>query len=160
MALGAALTGCSTPRTAPGTQADGRARVLALIDEMRAAVPDASVKSTTPHSSGPVPCKRKVLGYAAGSTGAQRIEAPAIVALRGDPAQWLLTRQGPRLARAALAPIDARWRAAGYPVDRSGLRDSRFPKIVARVDGYEAVATGWADTPQLTLYAVSPCLKA
>lgn len=157
--MAVAATACSTPTTAPGTQADGRVRVLALIAEMRAAVPDVTVVSTTPPSSGPVPCKRRVLGYAAGSTGAQRVEAPGIVKLRGDPSQWLLTRQGPRLARAVLAPIEARWRAAGYRIDRGGLRDNRFPKLVARVDGYEAVATAWADVPQLTLYAVSPCLR-
>jgi hypothetical protein len=160
LALAVTAAACSTPKTAAGTQAQGRTRVLSLIDEMRGAVPNSTVASTTPHSSGLVPCKRKVLGYAAGSTGAQRVEAPAIVQLHGDKTQWLLSRQGPQLARAALAPIEARWRAAGYQIDRSGLSNTRFPKIAAHVDGYEAVATGWADLPQLTLYAESPCLKA
>lgn len=151
------LSACHSPTTAPGTFAEGRARVLALLGEARAAL--VGVRDATAVATGPVVCRRTFLGYAVGTTGAQRVEAPQIVHLLGDPVVWSLTRQGPRLARASLVGVEAVWRARGYDIDRRGLSDPRFPKIVAHVGGYEVVATGWGDAPQATLYAVSPCLR-
>lgn len=155
-ALGGAA--CQAPATAPGTRAEGRARVLALLDEADAALRHVADYTPT-RATGPVTCRRRLVGYAVGTTGAQRVESPRIVAQPGDPARWTLTDRGPALARAAIQPVERLWRSRGYRLDRSGLSNTRFPKVVATVDGYRVVVTGFADRPQATLYAVSPCLR-
>ncbi len=141
-------TGCSSPASGTDSLATGRARVLQLVTDAASTLP-AGTHPTDP-ATGTTPCKRTILGYAVGNTGRHRVEAPILVRLDSkiDP-------------RSLLGPIEARWRADGFAVDRSGLSDARYPKIRARTpDGYDVVATALVKpTPQLNLYAVSKCLR-
>jgi len=150
--LGAAAllgaSGCSQPARGTDSLATGRARVLALVTDTLSVLP-AGVHPSEP-ATGETPCKRTFLGYAIGNTGRHRVEAPILVAVdpKVDP-------------RSALAPIEARWRALGFTIDRSDLSDARYPKIRARTpDGYDIVATALLKpTRQLNLYAASKCLR-
>lgn len=141
-------SGCSQPASGTDTLATGRARVLALVSDPLRVLP-AGVHPSAP-ATGETPCKRTFLGYALGNTGRHRVEAPILVTVdpNVDP-------------RSALAPIEARWRAQGFTIDRSGLSDARYPKIRARTpDGYDIVATALLKpTRQLNLYAASKCLR-
>jgi hypothetical protein len=152
-ALGVAATllgGCSTPATGTGDLAEGRKRIVDLVDEATAALPPGlAVSVDPPTETGEVTCRKKLLGYSVGSAGTHRVEVPLLVDTPAgtDP-------------RDALTGIEQRWRELGYEIDRSGLSSDRYPKIRARVDGYEVVATADLQTPRLTFYAVSPCLAS
>jgi len=141
--------GCSSPPSGTDSLAAGRARVLALVNEAASTLPASGVHPSPP-ATGTSPCKRTLLGYAVGNTGKHRVEAPILV--RVDP------NVDPK---ALLGPIEARWRAAGYTVDRSDIDDARYPKIRAQTpDGYDVVATALlTPTRQLDLYATSKCLR-
>jgi hypothetical protein len=144
------LAGCSSPSTGAGDLAGGRKRIVDLVDEATAALPPGlAVSVESPTETGEVTCRKKLLGYAVGSAGTHRVEVPLLV---DTPAG-----SNPR---DALTGIEQRWRELGYDVDRSGLSSERYPKIRARVDGYEIVATADLQTPRLTFYAVSPCLES
>lgn len=145
VALGAA--GCSTPETASGTIADAEERVLDLVTGTAAALPlDQEVER--PARTGLVRCRRTVLGYAVGSTGAHRVEVPMLIALPDGTE-----------APALLGDVERAWTEQGFEIDDSDAVDDRFPKLRATVDGYEVVATAMAERAQLNLYAVSPCVR-
>jgi hypothetical protein len=143
------LAGCSTPASGDDTLTAGEARVKELVTDAAATLP-ASVEPQTPFATGTVACRRKLLGYATGTTGRRRAEAPILV-----PVPAGIT------PRSLLDPIAAQWDAEGYTIDRDGLSDERYPKIRATTpDGYEIVATAIMYGPRrLDLYAVSRCLR-
>ena len=151
LAVAAGLLGaCSTPSTGAGDLDRGRTRVVDLVEEATAALPPGlAVSVEPPTETGEVTCRKKLLGYAVGSAGTHRVEVPLLVD----------TPAGTN-PRDALTGVEQRWRELGYDVDRSGLSSERYPKIRARVDGYEVVATADLQTPRLTFYAVSPCLAS
>jgi hypothetical protein len=152
-ALGVAvalLGACSTPSTGPGDLERGRKRVVDLVDEATAALPPGlAVSVTSPTETGEATCRKKLLGYAVGSAGTHRVEVPLLVDMPAGTNP-----------RDALTGVEQRWQQLGYDIDRSGLSSERYPKIRARVDGYEVVATADVQTPRLTFYAVSPCLAS
>ena len=144
-----ALTGCSTPATGDDTLAAGQERVEQLVADAAATLPE-TVEPQRPFASGSVACRRKFLGYATGTTGKRRAEAPILVPVPDGTSP-----------RSLLDPIAALWEDEGYTIDRSGLSDERYPKIRATTpDGYEIVATAIMYGPnRLDLYAVSRCLQ-
>jgi hypothetical protein len=140
--------GCSTPKMAPGSLAQGKERVVQLVLEAVHALP-RTAEYQPPTEVGTQPCRKTILGYAVGSTGAHRAEVPLLVS---TPAAQSTT--------ALLARIDAAWRAAGYRLDRSRFHESRFPQLRAHAPaGYDVVATALPTASQIDLYAVSPCLR-
>ena len=141
------LAGCSTPSTGADDYRTGAARVEQLVTD--AATSAATGARVDRPLAGPVTCRRHVLGYAVAKAGTRQAESPLSIDLPGD------APVGPMLERVA-----AQWRANGYTVDESRLRNTRFPQVKARVpDGYEVVATGLVAQHQLELYAVSRCLR-
>lgn len=144
-----AVAGCSTPATGDGTLTEGQARTEELVADAAATLP-ATVEPQKPFVSGSVACRRKFLGFATGTTGARRAEAPILVPVPAGTSP-----------RSLLDPIAALWEDEGYEIDRGGLSDERYPKIRATTsDGYEIVATAIMYGPnRLDLYAVSPCLQ-
>jgi hypothetical protein len=150
LVLGVVVTGagCSTPKTAPGSLAQGKERVARLVLDAAHALP-ASSQYQPPTEVGTQPCRKTIVGYAFGTTGADRAEVPLLVSI---PASQSTT--------ALLARIGAVWRAAGYRLDRSRLQESRFPQLRAHApEGYDVVATALPTASQIDLYAVSPCLR-
>lgn len=148
VALACTLAACSTPRTGRDDLATGRARVESLLREALGVLPDEA-DYVVPEEPGEQTCRRTILGFAVGSTGARRAEIPVIVEV-------------PRGAdtRAFLDDAARLWRAQGYDVDHPRTADGRYPKVRARVDdGYQVVMTAFTDRPQVTIYAVSPCLR-
>jgi hypothetical protein len=151
-----AASGCSSPRTASGTLEAGKQRVTALVLDAAHALPPAT-KFTPPTLVGTQVCRKSLAGFAAGTTGAHRAQVPLIVYPPADtPAEPLL------------ADIEAAWKKSGYRLDRSRIHEDRFPQVSATTpDGFEVVATAFAQlpepaptvTPQIDLYAVSPCLR-
>jgi len=143
-----ALGGCSNPATGTDSLAAGRDKVVALVDDAIRTLPPTAHAATVP-TTGTTSCRRKLLGFAAGTTGRHQVEAPVLVQTDAGTSP-----------RPLLDPIAAAWRAKGYKIDESGLSDARYPKIAADVPGgYRAVATAIMTQPQrLDLYAVSPCL--
>jgi hypothetical protein len=144
----AALAGCSSPATGTDSLAAGKERVIGLVDDAIRTLPPSAHAATVP-TTGTTACRKKLLGFAVGTTGRHHVEAPVLVD----------TDAGTN-PRSLLAAIEAKWRAQGYTIDRSGLGDARYPKITANgPGGYSAVATAIMTAPQrLDLYAVSPCL--
>ena len=143
--LGAA---CSTPKTAPGSLAQGKERVVQLVLEAVRALPTTS-EYERPTLVGTQTCRKTIVGYAIGSTGAHRAEVPMIVSTPVGMSTTTL-----------LARIGTLWRAAGYRLDRSRFHESRFPQLRAHAPaGYDVVATAFTAAPQIDLYAVSPCLR-
>jgi hypothetical protein len=140
--------GCAgTPRIAEGNLADAKARIVALVNATVTAIgpraPDLSARSADE-----LPCKKRLLGYAVGDTGAHRAEVPLPMILtgNGDGASLL-----PRIERY--------WRSRGYTIDRRGLSDRHFPKVRANVGtGELLVATGYVGLPEVNLYGVSACV--
>jgi hypothetical protein len=147
--LAVLVAGCSTPATGTDTLAAGRERVLALASDAARTLPP-SAHPKTPFATGTTTCRRKFLGYAVGSTGRHRAEAPILVEV-DDGADL----------RALLNTVDRFWQSEGFTVDRAELSDERYPKIHARTpDGYALTATGITiGAPRLDLYAVSQCLR-
>jgi hypothetical protein len=140
--------GCSTPKTAPGSLAQGKERVAQLVLDAAHALPRTS-NYQPPTEFGTQPCRRTIIGYAVGSTGAHRAELPLFV----------YTPEG-QSTTALLARIEAAWRAAGYRLDRSRFHDTRLPQLRAHAPaGYDVVATALTSAHQINLYAVSPCLR-
>src|SRR3954451_18931773 len=122
---GLACTGCSTPASGADPLATGRARVGDLVNETTRSLPP-SAHATTVAATGTTRCRRKVLGFAAGTTGRHVAEAPVLIAVDAgtDP-------------KALLDPIEKHWQAKGYTVDRANVADGRYPKITAHTpDGY------------------------
>jgi hypothetical protein len=150
LVLGVAVmgAGCSTPKTAPGSLAQGKERVAQLVLDAAHALP-ATSQYTPPTEVGTQTCRKTIVGYAFGTTGAHRVELPLLVSTaKGQSATSLLAR------------IEAAWRAAGYRLDRSRLHDGRFPQLRAHAPGgYDVVATALPAASQIDLYAVSPCLR-
>jgi hypothetical protein len=146
----ALLGSCSEPAAGTDSLAAGKARVRDLLAGAAGALDLAGVGADLPPvpPAGEVTCRRTFLGYAVGTTGEHRAEVPLIVALPGGTE-----------AEPLLDTVEAHWRDEGYSVDRTERSDGRFPKVRARVDGYELVATALRDRPQFHLYAVSPCLR-
>jgi hypothetical protein len=145
--LGAGCTG--TPRIGGGTLADAKSRVIELVNATAIAIgpraPDLAARSADE-----LPCKKRLLGYAVGDTGAHRAEVPLPLVLtgNGDGASLL-----PRIERY--------WRSRGYAIDRSGLSDRHLPKVRAHVGtGDLLVATGYVGLPEVNLYAVSACVRS
>lgn len=147
--LGVALAGCSSPAAGDDTLTAGQSRVEELVADATKTLPE-TVEPLTPFASGTVACRRKFLGYATGTTGTRRAEAPILVPVPEGISP-----------RSLLDPIEAQWEDEGFTIDRSGLSDERYPKIRATTsDGYEIVATAIMYGPsRLDLYAVSPCLR-
>ena len=141
--------GCSTPKTASGTLETGKQQVTQLVLDAAHALP-ATASFTPPTEVGTQPCRKTVLGYVIGRTGAHRAEVPLIVTVK------------PGTGRGLLDVLGAAWEKAGYDVDRSRVDESGFPQIRAKTpDGNTVVATAFtrpADPPHINLYAVSPCL--
>jgi hypothetical protein len=144
-----ALAGCSSPASGDDTLAAGRERVEALVADAAATLP-STVEPQKPFASGSVACRRKFLGYATGTTGRRRAEAPILVPVPDGISP-----------RSLLDPIEAHWQEEGFTIDRDGLSDERYPKIRATTpDGYEIVATAIMYGPtRVDLYAVSQCLQ-
>ena len=149
-------TGCSTPRTASGTLAEGEQRVTQLVLDAAHALPATST-FTPPTEVGAQPCRRSLAGFGAGTTGAHRAQVPLIVYT--PPAG---------LAEPLLADIEAAWTTSGYRLDSSRIHEDRFPQVSATTpDGYTVVATAFGQPPppaakvkpQIDLYAVSQCLR-
>jgi len=140
--------GCSTPKTATGSLTQGKERVVQLVVEAVRARATTS-EYDRPTVVGTQTCRRTIVGYAVGSTGAHRAEVPMIVSTPVGMSTTTL-----------LARIGTMWRAAGYRIDRSHFHDSRFPQLRAHAPaGYDVVATAFTAAPQIDLYAVSPCLR-
>ena len=145
-----ALGACSTPETGADDLATGRERVVDLVDEAASGLPPGLAATVeTPTRTGDVTCRRKFLGYAVGSAGTDRAEVPLLVEVPAGTD-----------VRSLLPDVERLWQDRGYEIDRSGLSSDRYPKVRARVDGYEVVATADVNTPRLTFYAVSPCLES
>jgi len=144
-----ALAGCSSPATGDRSLAEGEARAKELVAAAAATLP-STVEPQKPFASGSVACRRKFLGYATGTTGRRRAEAPILVPVPDGMSP-----------RSLLDPIEAHWTDEGFTIDRNGLADERYPKIRAKTpDGYEIVATAIMYGPnRLDLYAVSKCLS-
>jgi hypothetical protein len=145
--LGSGCTG--TPRIATGTLAAEKARVVALVTAtgrvLGPRAPDVPVQTADELS-----CKKRLLGYSVGDTGAHHAEVTALVSLTG-----------PGDGASLLAGIERYWRDRKYSIDRSGMSDQRFPKVRATVGtGELLVATGYVGFPQVNLYAVSPCVRS
>ena len=100
------------------------------------------------HEAYCLPCRKRLLGYAVGDTGARQAEVPLPVILTG-------TGNGASL----LPRIERYWRSRGYTIDGSGLSDRHFPKVRAHAGSDLLVATGYADLPEVNLYAVSACVE-
>ena len=142
------LAACSTPSTGDDTLATGKARVTELVVEAATALP-GDPAFDEPTVVGEMTCRKKLFGYAIGDAGSRRVEVPLLIDLpEGTETETLLP---------AIADV---WRGRGYHIDRSGLSSERYPKLRARVDGYEVVATAVQDRPQFALYAVSECLES
>lgn len=142
------LAACSTPRTGRDDLATGKVRVQELLQEALDELP-SSAKYELPEAPGEQTCRKTFLGYAVGTTGTRRAEIPAIVALPEGTD-----------TRPFLDMIERVWQDRGYDVSRPRTADGRFPKVQAKVDdGYRVVMTAFADRPQVTVYAVSPCLR-
>src|SRR5438445_515578 len=100
--FGAGCTG--TPHIAGGTLADAKTRVVDLVNATAAAMgpraPDLPARSADE-----LPCKKRLLGYAVGDTGAHHAEVPV---------PMLLTGSGDG---ASLLPrIERYWRSRGYTI--------------------------------------------
>ena len=150
LVVGVVVTGagCSTPRTASGSLGQGKERVVQLVLDAAHALPPTS-RYEPPTRVGTQTCRKTIVGFAVGSTGAHRVEVPLLVAIPEGEAMTAL-----------LARIEAAWRAAGYRLDRSRLDESRFPQLRAHAPaGYQVVATALPASAQIDLYAVSPCLR-
>lgn len=146
--LVATVGGCSTPRTARGSVAAGKRRVVQLVTEAARALPRGS-HWTPPTEVGTQPCHKTLAGYVIGSTGAHRAQVPLIV------------YTPPKVTPVALiARLDAAWSAAGYRLDRSRVHESQLPQLRAHApEGYDVVATVFTRSPQVDLYSVSQCLR-
>ena len=73
--------GCSTPKTASGTLETGKQQVTQLVLDAAHALP-ATASFTPPTEVGTQPCRKTVLGYVIGRTGAHRAEVPLIVTVK------------------------------------------------------------------------------
>lgn len=149
MLLVTLAAGCGhSPRIAPESLAQAKARVVALVNATGAAV-GSRVTFVPARTADELPCKKTFLGYTVGNTDAHRAEVPVEVPVTGS-------RDGASL----LPDIETYWRSLGYTIDRSGLSDREFPKVRAHVGAdYLLVATGYIGLPQLNLYGVSGCVK-
>jgi hypothetical protein len=148
-----ACAGCSTPKTAAGTLDDGKQQVDQLVLDAAHALPATSTFHP-PTLVGTQPCRRTLVGYVVGKTGAHRAEVPLIVYTPTDA-----------IASKWFPDIEAAWNKAGYKIDRSRINQTRFPQISATTsDGNTVTATAFDPpppgvTPQIDLYAVSQCLN-
>jgi hypothetical protein len=144
------VAGCSTPKTASGSFADGERRVKQLVLEAADKLP-AVTPFSPPTKVGAQPCRKSALGFVIGRTGAHRAEVPLIVKVQPGSGRQLLDVLG-----------DA-WTNAGYELDRSRIDETGFPQLRARTpDGDEVVATALLrseEKSQIDLYAVSACLR-
>jgi hypothetical protein len=108
------------------------------------------VRYTPPTKVGTQPCRKTVLGYVIGRTGAHRAEVPLIVKVT------------PGTGRHLLDVLGAAWEKSGYELNRSRLGEPGFPQLRAHTpDGYDVVATALtrsSEQSQIDLYAVSQCL--
>lgn len=154
-AVAVLLGACSTPPTGADSFADGRQKVVDLVNESGAALPaSAGFTPLTLADTDRELCHRKVLGYAAGDTGTRQPELTTIVEL-----------PEPSTPKQLLPAIGTAWERAGYRVDRSEFDNPHFPRLRARSGEYTVVATAFVDTPgfasrpRITLYAVGPCLR-
>jgi hypothetical protein len=141
------LAACTTPATGDDDYTVGSRVVAQLVhDAATSAATGASIDRPT---HGPVTCRRRVLGFAAGDAGSRKVESAESIDLPDDaPVRPMLER------------IANNWRSEGYDVDDAAIDDERFPKVSARVrNGYEVVATRLLAQHQLELYAVSRCLR-
>jgi hypothetical protein len=142
-------TGCSTPKTASGTLDEGKERVTQLVVDAARKLP-AAEPFVRPTKVGTQPCRRTVLGFVTGRTGAHRAEVPLIVKIE------------PGTGRQLLDVLADGWVAAGYDLDRSRIDETGFPQLRARTpEGDEVVATALTrskEQSQIDLYAVSQCL--
>lgn len=150
VALVGLLGACSTPETGRDDLATGATRVQELVDEALAGLDlPAAAEYVVPEAPGEQTCRKTFLGYAVGTTGTRRAELPVII----DVPDGTDTRS-------YLDRIGERWTDLGYDVSRPRTADGRYPKVQAKVgDGYRIVTTAFTDRPQLTVYAVSPCLR-
>jgi hypothetical protein len=141
--------GCSgSPRVAAVKLATARHEVVALVNATGAAI-DPPAHYVPVGGADLLPCKKKLLGYSVGDTGAHHAEAPVRVALASGDGAALLGR------------IEHYWRDRGYRIDRSGMGDKTFPKLRAFVGAdYELIATGYVGLPEVNLYGVSACARS
>lgn len=144
--LGSACAG--TPKIADGNLTDAKTRVIALVKATGRAI-GPSAADVPVRGADELPCKKRLLGYVVGDTGAHRAEVPVVVQLTG-------TGDGASL----LPRIERYWRSRGFTIDRSGMSDNHFPKLRAYVStGELLVATGYVGLPEVNLYAVSACVR-
>ncbi len=109
-------TGCSTPKTASGTLDEGKERVTQLVVDAARKLP-AAEPFVRPTKVGTQPCRRTVLGFVTGRTGAHRAEVPLIVKIE------------PGTGRQLLDVLAGGWVAAGYDLDRSRIDETGFPQL-------------------------------
>jgi hypothetical protein len=149
LAVAVVLGGCSTPKTASGTFAEGKERVTQLVLDAASELP-AAEPFTPPTKVGAQPCKKTAFGFVIGRTGAHRAEVPLIV------------KVAPGTGRQLLDELADAWTNAGYELDSSRLDEPGFPQLRAHTpDGDQVVATALTRSPELSqidLYAVSQCL--
>lgn len=150
VALAFLLGACSTPETGRDDLATGTVRVQELLDEALEQLDlPAAAEYVVPDAPGEQTCRKTFLGYAVGSTGARRAELPVVIAVPEAPG-----------TRTYLDRVERAWNDLGYDVSRPRTADGRYPKVQAIVgDGYRVVTTAFTDRPQVTVYAVSPCLR-
>ncbi len=145
----ALLVACSSPSTGDDPLATAKERVAELVVEAATALP-GDPAFDEPTFVGEVTCRKKLFGYAVGDAGTRRAEVPLLIDFPDGTETELL-----------LPAVEGMWRERGYKIDRSGLSSDRYPKIRARVDGYEVVATAvQLKPPQFAIYAVSECLES
>jgi hypothetical protein len=143
--LAAGCTG--SPPIESGTLAQAQQRVLALVNATGEAI-GSPAEFKPVRSATELPCYKTLLGYTVSHLKASRASVPILFSIKGNV-------QGPAL----LPRVERYWESRGYPIDRSGLSDSRFPKVRAHVGDDLLVATGFAGAATMTLYGVSPCTR-
>jgi hypothetical protein len=146
--LVAALAGCSTPVTGPGTLAEAKHRVLDLVNETAAKI-GSPIEGTPVTAASSLPCRKHVLGYTVSRLSTHRAEVT-------DPMSFTGTGDGASL----LPRVESYWKSRGWTVDRSGMSDRHYPKLRTHVGGDLLVATGYVGLHQLNLYGVSECVRS
>lgn len=148
VAVAVVAAACSTPRVGRDDLPTGKERVQELLGDALTVLP-GTADYILPEAPGTQACRRTFLGFAVGDAGTRRAE---YVVIADVPAGTETTT--------FLDEISRRWAAQGYRVEPLETADDRFPKVQAHdPEGYRVVMTAFTNTPRVTVYAVSPCLR-
>jgi hypothetical protein len=146
--LVAAVAGCTMPATGPGTLAGSGHRILDLVNGTGAQI-GAPVRYTPATAADPVPCRKHFLGYTISRLSTHRAEVRVTIT-------FTAAADGASL----LPRVESYWKSKGWPIDRSGMSDHRYPKLRTHVGDDLLVATGYVGAQQVNLYGVSPCVRS